>query len=89
MVNTQAHSMLIVTPHLTAQSRLVAPTPLIDPVIVCVVLTGIPRFSVRNRVNAPAVVLNLDNDLIDGDGVPRRDVPAQDLRLGEPFPDIG
>src|SRR5580658_5920680 len=55
MVNIQAHSRLIVTPHLTAERRLVAPTPMIDPVMVCVVLTGMPSFSVRNKVNAPAV----------------------------------
>ena len=34
MVNTQAHSKLMVTPHLTALKRFVAPTPMIEPVIV-------------------------------------------------------
>ena len=55
MVNTQAHKRFTVTPHLTADKRLVAPTPMIAPVIVCVVLTGILKCSVRNRVIAPAV----------------------------------
>ena len=31
MVNTQAHNKLVVTPHLTALKRLVAPTPIIAP----------------------------------------------------------
>jgi len=42
IVSTQAHNKLVVTPHLTALKRLVAPTPIIDPVMVCVVDTGIP-----------------------------------------------
>lgn len=45
----------MVTPQRTAERRLVAPTPIIEPVMVCVVLTGILRFSVRKRVIAPAV----------------------------------
>src|ERR1700677_4879363 len=55
MVSTQAQSKLMVTPQRTAESRRVAPAPMIDPVIVCVVLTGIPNLSDRNRVMAPAV----------------------------------
>jgi hypothetical protein len=55
MVNTHAHNRFTVTPHLTADKRLVAPTPMIEPVIVCVVLTGILKCSVRKRVKAPAV----------------------------------
>ena len=42
MVKTHAHKRLVVTPHLTALKRFVAPTPIMDPVIVCVVETGIP-----------------------------------------------
>lgn len=45
MVSTHAQSRLMVTPHLTADTRLVIPTPIIEPVIVCVVETGIPRCS--------------------------------------------
>ena len=55
MVSIQAHNKLTVTPHLTALKRLVAPTPIIAPVMVCVVLTGIPICSVINKVKAPAV----------------------------------
>ena len=43
MVSTQAQMSRAATPHLTACVPLVAPTPTIDPVIVCVVLTGIPN----------------------------------------------
>ena len=45
----------MVTPQRTAESLLVAPTPIIEPVIVCVVLTGIPICSVINKVKAPEV----------------------------------
>ena len=55
IVNIQAQKRLNVTPHRTADNRRVAPTPIIAPVIVCVVLTGIFRFYVRNKVTAPAV----------------------------------
>src|SRR5690348_93501 len=55
MVSTHAHSRLMVTPQRTALSRLVAPTPMMEPVMVWVVLTGMPRASVMNRVMAPAV----------------------------------
>ena len=55
MVRIQAQSRLIVTPHLTALKRFVAPTPIIEPVIVCVVDTGIPKLLTVNKVNAPAV----------------------------------
>ena len=55
IVNIQAQSKFTVTPHLTADNRLVAPTPIMDPVMVCVVDTGIPIWPVKNKVNAPAV----------------------------------
>src|ERR1700674_4534114 len=42
IVRIQAHSIRPATPHLTADSRRVAPTPTIAPVIVCVVETGVP-----------------------------------------------
>ena len=51
----QAINKLLVTPQRTALKRLVAPTPIIAPVIVWVVLTGIPICSVINKVIAPAV----------------------------------
>jgi len=55
MVRTHAQRRLTVTPHRTADTRLVSPTPIIDPVMVCVVDTGIPKWSVMNKVTAPAV----------------------------------
>ena len=55
MVKTHAQSRLTVTPQRTALSRFVAPTPIIEPVIVCVVETGIPKLDTVNKVNAPAV----------------------------------
>ena len=42
MVSTQAHTMRWATPHFTALSRFVAPTPMIAPVMVWVVETGMP-----------------------------------------------
>ena len=44
-----------VTPHLTALKRFVAPTPMMEPVMVWVVDTGMPICPVKNKVNAPAV----------------------------------
>src|SRR5437773_1259456 len=55
IVSIQAHKRFTVTPQRTADNLLVAPTPTMEPVIVCVVLTGIFRFSVTNKVIAPAV----------------------------------
>src|SRR5258708_2009901 len=55
IVSIQAQSRLIVTPQRTADNLLVAPTPMIEPVIVWVVLTGMPNLSDRNKVRAPAV----------------------------------
>src|SRR5687768_3906193 len=55
MVSIHAHNRLMVTPQRTADKRFVAPTPIIDPAIVWVVLTGIPKCSVRYNVAAPAV----------------------------------
>ena len=43
MVRIQAQSKLIVTPQRTALNLFVAPTPIIEPAIVCVVETGIPN----------------------------------------------
>src|SRR5512141_49980 len=54
MVSTQAQMMRVATPQRTADKRLVAPTPTIAPVMVWVVLTGIPANAVPNRVTAPA-----------------------------------
>jgi hypothetical protein len=40
MVRTQTHTMRAATPHLMLETLVVAPTPMIEPVIVCVVETG-------------------------------------------------
>ena len=55
IVIIHAQSRLMVIPQRTALNRFVAPTPTIEPVIVCVVDTGILKCSVRNNVIAPAV----------------------------------
>ena len=43
IVSIHAQNIFVVTPHFTAESPLLDPTPIIEPVIVCVVLTGIPK----------------------------------------------
>src|SRR5437016_4090591 len=55
MVITHAHTILRVTPHRTADSRRVDPTPMMAPVMVCVVLTGIPFIARPNRHIAAAL----------------------------------
>ena len=52
MVNTQAQTIPPATPQRTALSRFIDPTPMIDPVIVCVVLTGTPSIEEINKVTA-------------------------------------
>src|ERR1035437_718416 len=54
MVRTQAQTIRRATPQRTAERRLVVPTPIIAPVMVWVVLTGIPASAVPNNVIAPA-----------------------------------
>ena len=54
MVSIHAHNNFTVTPQRTAETRLVTPTPIIEPVMVCVVDTGILKCSVENKVKAPA-----------------------------------
>src|ERR1035437_1420086 len=55
IVSSQAHTIRLATPQRTADNRWTAPTPTMAPVIVCVVLTGIPARAVANRVMAPAL----------------------------------
>src|SRR5262245_17715886 len=43
IVIIHAQTTRLATPHLTAESLLVDPTPMMAPVIVCVVETGMPR----------------------------------------------
>ncbi len=47
-----AQTILPATPHLTALVLLRDPTPMIAPVIVCVVLTGIPSAEATNKLVA-------------------------------------
>ncbi len=49
MVNTHAQIILPATPQRTAESLLVEPTPTMAPVIVWVVLTGIPAIDRTNN----------------------------------------
>lgn len=55
MVITHAQIILMVSPQRTADKRFVKPTPIIDPVMVCVVETGIPKYCVKSKVMAPEV----------------------------------
>ena len=52
IVSIHATNRLRVIPHLTAERRFVAPTPIIAPVMVCVVLTGIFNISVMGTSTA-------------------------------------
>ena len=55
IVMIHAQTMFPATPHRTALMRFKEPTPMIAPVIVCVVLTGIPKAEATNKlVAAPA-----------------------------------
>src|SRR6185503_14717760 len=54
IVRTQAQTILPATPHFTADSLRVAPTPTIAPVMVCVVDTGVPvRVTYASVIAAP------------------------------------
>src|SRR2546430_7694204 len=55
IVRTQAHTIRLATPQRTEESRRVAPTPMMAPVMVWVVLMGMPAMAVPRRVAAPAV----------------------------------
>src|ERR1700686_3900720 len=55
IVRIHAHTILPATPQRTADKRCTAPTPTIAPVIVWVVLIGMPARAVPNKVMAPAL----------------------------------
>ena len=55
IVITQAQKIFMVNPQRTADNLFVKPTPMIAPVVVCVVETGMPNFWVKNKVMAAAV----------------------------------
>jgi hypothetical protein len=44
------------SPSYSRESLFVAPTPMMEPAMVWVVLTGMPSFSLINNVMAPAVL---------------------------------
>jgi hypothetical protein len=52
IVNIHAQMIRPATPHLTALMRLSDPTPIMAPVMVCVVLTGMPNAEEANKVTA-------------------------------------
>ena len=55
MVRIQAQTIRLATPQRTAESRCAAPTPMMAPVIVWVVLTGTPKLRRDKIVIPPAV----------------------------------
>lgn len=55
MVSTHAVIISRETPHRTADRRLIAPTPMIEPLMTCVVETGILNICEMLMVSAPAV----------------------------------
>src|SRR2546430_11552844 len=55
IVRIHAQTIRLATPQRTAESLCTAPTPTIAPVMVWVVLTGIPASAVPKRVMAPAL----------------------------------
>ncbi len=55
MVRIHAQTMLPATPQRTAEADCTAPTPTIEPVMVCVVDTGIPNAVATKSIKAPPV----------------------------------
>ena len=55
IVKSQAQMIRSATPQRTADNLVTAPTPIIEPVMVWVVETGIPNPVAKNNVAAPAV----------------------------------
>ena len=55
IVMIHAHTIREANPHLTAETRLDRPTPIIAPVMVCVVETGMPNDVAKKSAMAPDV----------------------------------
>src|SRR5665213_1070143 len=55
MVRIQAVTISLATDQRTADTFFAAPTPMIEPVMVCVVDTGMPRLVAANSMTEPAV----------------------------------
>jgi hypothetical protein len=53
IVSTHAQTMLLAIPHRTAESRFTDPAPIIAPVIVWVVLSGMPNRDRKTIVTPP------------------------------------
>ena len=62
MVRTQAQAIRAVTPQRTAETRWLEPTPMIAPLITCVVETGRPRCEAARIVTA---ALGLGREAVD------------------------
>src|SRR3954465_15684054 len=56
-VSTHATTMLLATPQRTADTRLAAPAPMIDPEMTCVVDSGKPTWDAERMTAAPAAWL--------------------------------
>ena len=83
IVSTHAQTIRPATPQRTAESLRVAPTPMIAPVMVWVVDTGIPSAVARNSVIAPPGLGAEPADGLQlGDLLPHRldDPPAAEQR---------
>jgi hypothetical protein len=55
IVIIQAYTIRLPSPHRTAESLLVAPTPIMEPAIAWVVLTGIPKNAIDVKMAQPPV----------------------------------
>jgi len=55
IVMTHARTMFRLTPQRTLFGFAMEPTPIIEPAIACVVLTGMPRLAISTRTPPPAV----------------------------------
>jgi hypothetical protein len=55
-VAIQVNTMSLAIPHLTAERRLVAPTPIIAVLMQCVVLTGIPKCEATSMTVAAEIL---------------------------------
>lgn len=51
IVSTHASRIFLAVTHLTLAACSTVPTPMIDPAITCVVLTGIPKCAVPNNTS--------------------------------------
>ena len=81
IVIIQAQIMLPATPQRTAESRFVAPTPIMAPAMVWVVLTAIPKTPLYDRLQTEGR-LDLDDDSGYGTNVIPLNMTREELREG-------